>query len=245
MCKTSNSAIRVGIMTCVLTLLFTLCTGNKALAARIIVDGVVIRNDASTDAGAIGACDEGTEVTILAAIDGSDGYVWYYVQLENGNTGYIRSDLIDASEEELAAIGAGQPQNEQPQQSVTEEKKEEEPQQEEPAQDKPAGEEKPQEASTAATAPAQTGDGEYDAAKDPNAAFRLSYDTDENGNGEWYIHNDDNGSKWKVSNLTDHDEPAAKGRNQAVPIAIVLFVLCCISVILNIMLLRMKTNIKI
>ena len=232
MCKTSNSAIRVGIMTCVLTLLFTLCTGNKALAARIIVDGVVIRNDASTDAGAIGTLDEGAEVTLLEAIDGDDGYVWYYVQLENGNTGYIRSDLIDASEEELAAVSAVQPQ-------------EEEPAQEEPDQDKPAGEEKPQEASTAATAPAQAGDGEYDAAKDPNAAFRLSYDTDENGNGEWYIHNDDNGSKWKVSNLTDHDEPAAKGRNQAVPIAIVLFVLCCISVILNIMLLRMKTNIKI
>ena len=236
MCKTSNSAIRVGIMTCVLTLLFTLCTGNKALAARTNTDSVSIRNDASTDAGMIGVLDEGAEVTLLEAIDGDDGYVWYYVQLENGNTGYIRSDLIDASEEELAAIGAGQPQ---------EPETEEEPAQEEPDQDKPAGEEKPQEANTAATAPAQTGDGEYDAAKDPNAAFSLRYETDENGNGEWYIHNDDNGSKWKVSDLTDHDEPAAKGRNQAVPIAIVLFVLCCISVILNIMLLRMKTNIKI
>ena len=245
MCKTSNSAIRVGIMTCVLTLLFTLCTGNKALAARINTDGVSIRNDASTDAGPIGTLDEGTEVTLLEAIDGDDGYVWYYVQLENGNTGYIRSDLIDASEEELAAIGAGQPQNEQEQEPETEEKKVEEPQQEEPAQDKPAGEEKPQEATTAATAPAKTGDGEYDATKDPNAAFRVSYETDENGNGEWYVYNDDNGSKGKVSDLTDHDEPAAKGRNQAVPIAIVLFVLCCISVILNIMLLRMKTNIKI
>ena len=148
MCKTSNSAIRVGIMTCVLTLLFTLCTGNKALAARIIVDGVVIRNDASTDAGAIGTLDEGAEVTILDAIDGDDGYVWYYVQLDNENTGYIRSDLVDASEEELAAVSAVQPQ-------------EEEPAQEEPDQDKPAREEKPQEANTAATAPAQTGDGEY------------------------------------------------------------------------------------
>ena len=123
------------------------------------------------------------------------------MQLENGNTGYIRSDLIDASEEELAAIGAGQPQEEEAQEPETEEKKVEEPQQEEPAQDKPAGEEKPQEATTAATAPAKTGDGEYDATKDPNAAFRVSYETDENGNGEWYVYNDDNGSKWKVSDL--------------------------------------------
>ena len=209
MCKTSNSAIRVGIMTCVLTLLFTLCTGNKALAARTNTDGVLIRNDASTDAGAIGVLNEGDEVTLLDGIQGADGYVWYYVQLENGNTGYIRSDLVDASEEELAAIGAGQPQNEQAQEPETEEKKVEEPQQEEPAQDKPAGEEKPQEATTAATAPAKTGDGEYDATKDPNAAFRVSYETDENGNGEWYVYNDDNGSKWKVSDLQGQGGAAA------------------------------------
>ena len=180
-----------------------------ASAARTNTDGVTIRNDASTDAGAIGTLDEGTKVTLLEAIDGDDGYVWYYVQLENGNTGYIRSDLIDASEEELADIGAGQPQNEQAQEPETEEKKVEEPQQEEPAQDKPAGEEKPQEATTAATAPAKTGDGEYDATKDPNAAFRVSYETDENGNGEWYVYNDDNGSKWKVSDLQGQGGAAA------------------------------------
>ena len=149
-----------------------------ASAARTNTDGVTIRNDASTDAGAIGTLDEGAEVTILDAIDGDDGYVWYYVQLENENTG-------------------------------SEEKKVEEPQQEEPAQDKPAGEEKPQEATTAATAPAKTGDGEYDATKDPNAAFRVSYETDENGNGEWYVYNDDNGSKWKVSDLQGQGGAAA------------------------------------
>ena len=180
-----------------------------ASAAKINGDGVTIRNDASTDAGAIGTLDEDTKVTLLEAIDGDDGYVWYYVQLENGNTGYIRSDLVDASEEELAAIGVGQPQNEQAQEHETEEKKVEEPQQEEPAQDKPAGEEKPQEATTAATAPAKTGDGEYDATKDPNAAFRVSYETDENGNGEWYVYNDDNESKWKVSDLQGQGGAAA------------------------------------
>ena len=103
-------------------------------------------------------------------------------------------------------------------------------------------------ASAAATAElaaeAAAGEG-YDATKDPNANFNVRFETEADGTGSWYVYNDDNGSKWKVSDLTDHDEPAAKGRNQAVPIAIVLFVLCCISVILNIMLLRMKTNIKI
>ena len=90
-----------------------------ASAAKTNTDGVTIRNDASTDAGGIGILDEGAEVTLLEAIDGDDGYVWYYVQLDNGNTGYIRSDLIDASEEELAAIGAGQPQEEEPEPNMT------------------------------------------------------------------------------------------------------------------------------
>ena len=44
-----------------------------ASAAKINGDGVTIRNDASTDAGAIGTLDEGAEVTILDDIDGDDG----------------------------------------------------------------------------------------------------------------------------------------------------------------------------
>ena len=187
----------------------------EASAARAVTDDIMIRNDASRDAGAIGSLQEGEEVTILDAVQSADGYVWYYIQLENGNTGYVRSDLIEASDEELAAINAGQPEEDQTQAPETEEEPEEKPE-EEPEQEpeeKPAEQEpQTQEAGTAATgtAPAQTPDGEYDATKDPSANFRVSYDTDENGNGEWYVHNDDNGSKWKVSDLQGQGGAAAK-----------------------------------
>ena len=86
-------------------------------AARAVTDDIMIRNDASREAGAIGSLQEGEEVTILDAVQSADGYVWYYIQLENGNTGYVRSDLIEASDEELAAINSGQPENEQTQEA--------------------------------------------------------------------------------------------------------------------------------
>ena len=182
----------------------------EASAARAVTDDIMIRNDASREAGAIGSLQEGEEVTILDAVQSADGYVWYYIQLENGNTGYVRSDLIEASDEELAAINSGQPENEETQEAEPEEEAEEpeqEPQEEPPAQDQST-----QEAAAAATqtAPAQTPDGEYDATKDPNANFSVSYDTDESGNGEWYVHNDDNGSKWKVSDIQGQGGTAAQ-----------------------------------
>ena len=67
--------------------------GSSGMA---IADGVVIRNDASTEAGIIGSLNEGDEIIILDALQNYDGYVWYYIELENGNRGYVRSDLIDA-----------------------------------------------------------------------------------------------------------------------------------------------------
>ena len=182
----------------------------EASAARAVTDDIMIRNDASREAGAIGSLQEGEEVTILDAVQSADGYVWYYIQLENGNTGYVRSDLIEASDEELAAINSGQPEEEQPQEAEPEEKAEE-PEQE-PVEEPAGQEQSTQEAAAAATqaAPAQTQDGEYDATKDPNASFRVSYDTDDSGNGEWYVHNDDNGSKWKVSDLQGQGGTAAQ-----------------------------------
>ena len=79
-------------------------TPIAANAATAATDSVMIRNDASTDAGLIGSLNEGDEVVILDVVQSGDGYLWYYIELDNGNTGYVRSDLINASDEELAAF---------------------------------------------------------------------------------------------------------------------------------------------
>ena len=84
-----------------------------AEAATIIADSVMIRDDASTDAGIIGSLNEGDEVTIVDQVTDGEGYVWYYVQLENGNYGYVRSDLVSADESELMMIGRDQESDDQ------------------------------------------------------------------------------------------------------------------------------------
>ena len=76
----------------------------EASAARTVTDNVMIRNDASTEAGIIGSLNEGDEVQILDVLQSADGYAWYYIQLDNGATGYVRSDLIEADDSELAAF---------------------------------------------------------------------------------------------------------------------------------------------
>ena len=241
--KIRNSIVKSGIMTFMLIMLMTLCVGCKTFAAHAVTDDIMIRNDASREAGAIGSLQEDEEVTILDVVESGDGHVWYYIQLENGMTGYVRSDLIEVSDEELAAINSEiqeEPETEQ----------EEEPTESGSTQESEDGTvdeenlvQHTQESETEATS-AQTVDGEYDAAKDPEAHFSLIYDTDENGNGEWYLHNDDNGSKWKISDLINSSSNETAKSSQSVPIIAFLSVLLCVSVLINITFLRKKSDAK-
>lgn len=71
-------------------------------------DGVMIRNDASTDAGVIGSMNEGDEVEILDVVQSGDGHLWYYIELDNGNTGYVRGDLISIDRGQSVLPGNGE-----------------------------------------------------------------------------------------------------------------------------------------
>ena len=52
----------------------SLGTKITAFAATAATDSVMIRNDASTDAGIIGSLNEGDEVEILDVVQSGDGY---------------------------------------------------------------------------------------------------------------------------------------------------------------------------
>ena len=176
----------------------------SASAARTVTDDVMIRNDASTDAGIIGSLNEGDEVEILDVLQSGDGYAWYYIQLENGATGYVRSDLIEADDSELAAF-RDEVQEETQTEEVTEEAEEEEPAQEE---SEPETEAAPAQTETAAE---NTGAEGYDATKDPNASFRTGYEEEADGTVTWYVYNDDNGSKVKISDLQGQQTASESG----------------------------------
>ena len=188
----------------------------EASAARTVTDNVMIRNDASTEAGIIGSLNEGDEVQILDVLQSADGYAWYYIQLDNGATGYVRSDLIEADDSELAAF-RDREQEETQTVEETEDTAEEESAEEEntgteeaaPADTEPAGTE-PVPSQDAAPA-ANAGTEGYDATKDPNAGFRTGYEQEADGSVTWYVYNDDNGSKVRISDLQAQENAAQTG----------------------------------
>ena len=195
----------------------------SAMAATSTVDGAMIRNEPSTDAGIIGSLYEGDEVTVLGAKQSGDGYTWYYIQLDNGNTGYVRGDLLSVDDSEIEALGLEEDESAEGEEvQETEETAEEEAapeeeteagegQAEETPEEAPAEAEQAQPKEQAQEEPAAES-GEYDAAKDPNANLRLVFENEENGKGSWYVYNDDNGTKIRVGDMTSQaqTEQAAK-----------------------------------
>ena len=182
----------------------------EAFAARTVTDNVMIRNEPSTEGGIIGSLNEGDEVTILDVMQSGDGFPWYYIQLENGATGYVRSDLIEADDSELAAFrdnGQEETQAEEPEAAEEEEPAEETAGTEEAAPEEPESTPAQEE-----TAPANTGTEGYDATKDPNANFRTGYEQEADGTVTWYVYNDDNGSKVRISDLQAQENAAEAGK---------------------------------
>ena len=182
----------------------------EAFAARTVTDNVMIRNEPSTEGGIIGSLNEGDEVTILDVMQSGDGFPWYYIQLENGATGYVRSDLIEADDSELAAFrdnGQEETQAEEP-----EAVEEEEPAEETAGTEEAAPEEPESAPAQEETAPANTGTEGYDATKDPNANFRAGYEQEADGTVTWYVYNDDNGSKVRISDLQAQENAAEAGK---------------------------------
>ena len=57
-------------------------------------DDVIIRDQPSREATIIGALSKGEKVLLLDEKYSEDGFKWYHIQLINGNTGYVRGDLI-------------------------------------------------------------------------------------------------------------------------------------------------------
>ena len=200
-----------------------------AMAATSTVDGAMIRSEPSTDAGIIGSLYEGDEVTVLGARQSGDGYTWYYIQLDNGNTGYVRGDLLSVDDSEIEALGLEE--NESGEEGEETQEPEETTEEEAAPEAEPAAEES-QEQETQEEAPAEADNaqpqeqsqdapaaesGEYDAAKDPNANLRLVFENEENGRGSWYVYNDDNGTKIRVGDMTSQAQAEQAARPAAGP----------------------------
>lgn len=93
--------------------------GLTAFAAegKVTADTAKIRKEASTDSEVIGSTSKGKTVDIVGGVKDASGTVWYKVPNGNNTYGYIRSDLIETSDEikisESASTGSSSSSNEE------------------------------------------------------------------------------------------------------------------------------------
>lgn len=89
-----------------LTFLLVLITGlfgegfhiiSHAEEGTVSVTAATIRKEADVSSEAIGSVVQGKTITINSEVTGSDGMVWYQVNVNSTTVGYIRSDLVRKS----------------------------------------------------------------------------------------------------------------------------------------------------
>lgn len=89
------------------TLEVSATVSESNVTAGVAKTNATVRKGPSTSSAAVGSSvPSGTQVTVTGEAVGSDGNVWYQVDV-NGNGGFIRSDLLDPVE---AAEGEGSPE---------------------------------------------------------------------------------------------------------------------------------------
>ncbi len=69
-----------------------------AAEGTVIAETAKIRAQTSTTSEVVGSTQKGKKIDILEAVKDSAGTVWYKVSVTNGGYGYIRSDLVQTSE---------------------------------------------------------------------------------------------------------------------------------------------------
>lgn len=83
-------------------------TGQAAGQATVTAaNGAKIRREAATTSDMIGGAEKGKVLEILSQVQGSDGYTWYQVKVNDTTTGYVRSDIVSVSGD-VPAGGTGE-----------------------------------------------------------------------------------------------------------------------------------------
>ena len=196
-----------------------------AAAATINATDVTIRNtaeDKSDYSNAIGVLNEGDQVTVLSRTTDASGIEWFYIELENGNKGYVKAQWVSndgaavpeeesAPAQEAAEEEAAEPETDE--QEVDEEDIIDEEDlldddwtEEDTAAGTPASENDAAAAAEDSVAddqdtPAVDNGQAYDPYTDPNAQYVINYMTEEDGTGAWYVYNYDTDKRIRMGDL--------------------------------------------
>ena len=224
-----RSAVRLAAAAVAITAAFILAV-MPAAAATINATDVTIRNTAEDKpdfSNSIGVLQQGDKVEVISKTTDSAGNEWYYVELENGNKGYVKAQWVDNGDADVAEEeSAGQEEDTQ------EAGGEDAGGQEETGGQDAGGEEETaaddawtqddedqtagtpasgdetatsvsdeDEASDSQDAPDVDNGQEYDPYTDPNAQYGINFATEDDGTGHWYIYNYDTDKRIRIDDL--------------------------------------------
>ena len=221
--------IRLTALAAAITVIL-LMTVISVSAATINASDVTIRNTAEDKpdfSNSIGVLQQGDKVEVISKTTDSSGNEWYYVELENGNKGYVKAQWVDNGDADVAEEeSAGQEEDTQ------EAGGEDAGGQEETGGQDAGGEEETapddawtqddedqtagtpasggetatsvsdeDEASDSQDAPDVDNGQEYDPYTDPNAQYGINFATEDDGTGHWYIYNYDTDKRIRIDDL--------------------------------------------
>lgn len=107
----------LGIVTAVMVLGFSTIT-SFAATGTVTAQTAKIREKASTDSTVVASTAKGSKIDIVGAEKDASGAVWYKVPIAGGSYGYVRSDLVETTDE----IKVSTAQSEKPASTATQEK---------------------------------------------------------------------------------------------------------------------------
>ena len=158
----------------------TQATATEQRNATVLADSVNVRKGAGTAYDSVGKVSKGGAVVITGEANGTDGKTWYQVTFGDGQTGFVRSDLVAVSDTPVETAenpeGGENPEGENPE----------------------GGEGESAESQESSTPDTSTGDG----------AYSLMYTADEEGNGVWYLYDNFGGYRVKVKELIEAAQSA-------------------------------------
>ena len=98
--KFRQIALTAMIVTAALMILFAKQFAMTVLAStgKVTSTTANVRSQATTTSDAVASLSKGDTVEIKSQTNGTDGYVWYQIQVNATTTGYIRSDLVEITD---------------------------------------------------------------------------------------------------------------------------------------------------
>ena len=216
--------VRIAMAAVALIAAFILTVMPVAAGTINATDVTIRSSDEQRDDNVIGILQMGDRVIVISRTTDSTGTEWYFIQLPNGNFAYVKAMWVDTDEQDVLEEETAAPEENMQEETGKDDEGDEEKRYEDDELEKETdtiattpvsgndagtetedGEGKDTTADSQGTPDVENGQ-EFDPYTDPNAHYNVTFSTEEDGTGYWYVYNYDTDKRIRVSDLEELDE---------------------------------------